>query len=468
MPDEKRVRKMGNLLRGGVSIVLCICALAGGALAFQGLASLKEKPRQRQAEESVLKVDVFVTERIDLRELVFGFGTARAYREVMLSAEVGGRVMERHPKLEVGEQITAETVTVDEQGRTVSTPKSLPLIRIDPGTYQQRVVQAEGRIAEVDAELALLAEQDSNNQLLLKKAKADVEVFQREFERIEDLRKKGVSSKTELTTARLELERYRRGVLSLENERRLFPVQKLQLERRRDTHVADLETARLDLDRTEIRPPFSGVLSEVYVEVGQHLKPGDPIAQLLDLSVIEIPVSLPLADYEKIATILKSGESPIVSLARNETAPAQWTGFIERVSPQVDESTRTVEVYLRVENARQPVPLLPGTFVHARIQGPLTKNALAIPRDCVIRDIVYISQGQRAVPRKLDVSRTLQSLAFIESGLRAGDRVILTNLDALEEGTAIEVQAEKGLAAELNSVQLPLVVPETQTAPAGR
>ncbi|TWU13780.1 Multidrug resistance protein MdtA precursor [Symmachiella macrocystis] len=460
MADEKKPKQTRGWLRVVITIVCCILALVGGGMVFQALASLKEKPQQSEVEEKVYKVDVFKTEQIPLGEVISGFGTSRAYREVVLSAEVGGRVVEKHPSLKPGANVVASQVEVDSQGRTRSTTPSLPLVRIDPETYKQRVVQASGRIAEIDAELKVLAEQEANNERLIKKAAADVEVYQSEYQRIEDLGKRGVISKTELTTARLELERYKQSVLNLDNETRLFPVRQLQLERKRATAVSDLETAQLDLARTEIRPPFSGALSEVMVEVGQNLRPGDPLVKLLDLDVIEVPVPLALGDYEKVAALLKAGDNPTVTLARNTTSPGQWTGIIERVSPQADESTRTVEVYIRVENADQPIPLLPGTFVNARIQGPVIPSAIAIPRDCITDGTVYVADDGRAVKRRIVRGQTLQSLVLIDEGLEAGDQVILTNLDILDDRAKVDVQQIRTLADELELMEVPLVVPK--------
>ncbi len=460
MASTEQPTKSRSLVRWGVSIILCLLALAGGGLVFQTLAGLKEDPQQNELAEKVYKVDVFDVQRSNLRELISGFGTSQAYREVVLSAEVGGVVVEKHPQLKPGSHVDAAKISVDKQGRTNPTTPALPLLRIDPENYQQRVTQAKARIAEVDAEIKVLQEQDSNNELLVKKAMADVEVYEREFKRIEDLGKRGVTSKTELTATRLELERYKQAVLNMENERRLFPVRLQHLESRRDTLVSDLETARLDLARTEIHPPFSGVLSEVMVEQGQNLRPGDELVKILDLDVIEIPIPLSLSDYEKIAALFQAGTRPKVSLAPNTTSPAIWNGHIERISPQADESTRTVDVYIRVENSEQPVPLLPGTFVHARIEGPLIEGALVVPRDCIVDDRVYLAKDNRAVKQLIVSGQTLQSLALIEEGLSPGDQIIMTNLDILDDQSLIEIRASKTLADELKLMQVKLVVPQ--------
>ncbi len=475
MPVTEKPDKKSPLSGRWLSVVLCLGFLIGGGLVFMGLAGLKEKPAQLPVEEKIYKVDVFEVQQLPLKEIIAGFGTSRAYREVVLSAEVGGVIVEKHPQLKAGAHVDAASVKVDDQGRTLPATPTLPLVRIDPETYHQRIAQAEARIAEVEAELKVLVEQEANNERLLKKALGDVEVYQREFRRIEDLGKRGVTSKTETTTARLELERYKQAVLNMENERRLFPVRKLQLERKRDTLESELATAQLDLKRTEVRPPFDGVLGEVMVELGQNLRPGDALVRILDLDVIEVPISLPLGDYDKIAALMQAGIQPVVKLARNTTSPPQWTGHIERVAPQADESTRTVEVFVRVENSQQQLPLLPGTFVHARIDGPVIDNAIAVPRDCIVAGRVFVAQavenesepsssdqmttGYRAVKRPVNLNRTMQSFALIGNDLKPGERIIMTNLDILSENSQIEIQNQKQLADELKLLQAPLIVP---------
>jgi len=124
---------------------------------------------------------------------------------------------------------------------------------------------------------------------------------------------------------------------------------------------------------------------------------------------------------------------------------------------------------VHVVNTGQKNPLLPGTFVNARIKGSVIKGAVAVPRDAIVSGHVFVATQLKPVAsdrnssqvlqgvahsRKVTVNRTLRSLAIIGSGLQPGDRVILTNLDVIHDGATIRVLSRRKLSAESIDVSL--------------
>lgn len=438
----KRVRK------AVLTILLSGMLVLTGGLAFWGLASMKKPPAERDVPAKVFNVEVFRAEKLDIDEIIVGYGTAKADREVVLSAQVTGEVIEIHPQLKVGRKVLASSIERDAAGRSQDRAGDL-LVRIDRDVYQQRWQQAQSRIREDESELNLLEQQKKNNDDRLASAEVGIRLYETELAKVEKLFKQDkIATESDVTKAKLELQRYKDAWLPLENERRLFPIRKEQLERRLATHQSDERLAQLDLERTEIRPPFTGWLSEVHVERGQHVKVGDPLVKLIDASVVEVPVPIPLSDFTKIEAKILAGEQPRVELAEHETAPPRWAGHVVRVSPQADERTRTVKVFARVDNREQKEPLLPGTFVQARIVGPNWKNVVVIPRDAIVQGRVFIANGDQSHPRDVHVAAKLQSFAIVDDGVKPGDQVILTNLDVLSDGSAVKCQATRNLEGE--------------------
>jgi RND family efflux transporter MFP subunit len=180
--------------------------------------------------------------------------------------------------------------------------------------------------------------------------------------------------------------------------------------------------------------PFAGIISEVLAETGQYVRVGDPLLRITNMTHVELPVPIKLSDYAKLAPLLRNGEFPPVRLARDVSATAEWTGRLTRTAPKADEQNRTIQVFVEVDNQEQPMPLLPGTFVHARIEGPLLENVFAIPRDAIIKNHVLIAKVEGDSPvlqKRIEPIETLQNLAILYSGLDEGDQLILTNLDVL-------------------------------------
>lgn len=444
------------LTRPVLTVLLSVAALLVGFGAFVSLASLKQPPAAREKIVKTYNVEVFSVEPSDLREIVSAFGTARADREVIVAAQVAGTLVEVHPRLKVGQ-------TVRSAGESERIAGDL-LARIDPRTYAERVTQAERRIAEDEAELDRLRQEQANNEVLLQQADEDVRTYREEYDRVRGLAERGVATPNDVTKARLELQRYESALLQRKNEQEVFPLRIEQLKRRQSTNRSELQVAQLDLDRTEVRAPFDGMISEVMVEQGQYVRPGDPLIRLTDPSIAEVPVPLALGDYAKVerqvARSRDAGDAPLVAFAENETSEPRWQGRLARIAPEADERTRTIMGYAIVENSKQPVPLLPGTFVNARIEGPLLDDVIVIPRDAIVEGRVFVANGDgTAEHRDVSVARTLQTLAVVSSGIEAGEQVILTNLDVLYGGARVDVQGKRGLRDEIRKSGVRVAMP---------
>jgi multidrug efflux pump subunit AcrA (membrane-fusion protein) len=491
------LRVLVSLVKSRVfwSLVLCILLPICGYEVYQLLASLKQPPAEREPIEKIYNVEVFDVEPANLLEIISGFGTARADREVTLAAEVAGSIESVHPRLKVGRKVHPQRIRLDKSGRSETLPADV-LLHIDRKTYQQRVEQSQKRIVEAMTELQQLAQEKKNLTSELEKAKADITEYRREYQRIVQLQKDGVLVESDVTKSRLELQRYELLFTRAENQVKLLPFREKQISARIEIHQTDLRMVQLDLERTMVIPPFSGTLSEVTAEKGQYVRPGDPLVKITDKSIVEIAIPITLEDYAKIEPELRKQESnsvrkPLVALAENESAAPRWIGRVVRSAPIADELTRTVNIFIRVDNKSPPdikedistksrkpwTPLLPGSFVHARIDGPILKQILVVPRDAITNGRIFVavamneqvmeepenqpassadkklhSQQQEILlveERTVTVKRTLHSLAVISLGLKPGDRVILTNLDIIHPNAKIRVRSHRKLADEL-------------------
>jgi RND family efflux transporter MFP subunit len=431
-----------------VSALLIVLVLSAGGASSAYLAGLRQPPPVREPEPRRYNVEVFSVESADVQEIVSAFGTALANREVTVAAQVAGELVDVHPELKVGTLVHAPEVAVSGTGEATEQPGD-ELARIDPQTYDERVAQIRNRIAEARTELERLTQEEKNLDRILDRWTADYEDQLQEFAKAEELYRKKIYTDSDFRRAQLELRQYEKNLLTSRNEKDLFPVRRQLAQQRWDALQNDLRLAELDVQRTVVRPPFTGRLSRVFVERGQYVKPGDPLVTLTDAAIVEIPLPVTLRDYAKLLPAVRAGRFPAVELAENETVPGRWRCRLVRVAPKADEQSRTVTVYVRVENREQTTPLLPGTFVHARIDGPVLEDVLIVPREAVLSGRGFVLDDERARIRSVKVARTLQTLAVIESGFAAGDRVILTNLDVLYDGAPVAPQSTRTLRDEL-------------------
>lgn len=445
-----------------VSVGLAAIALAIGFGVTHGLTQLKRPPELRVAEEREYKVEVFKVESQSVREIVRAFGTSQAEREVVLSAQVAGEVVELHPLMKVGSQV--QSMHLDD----TSHPGDL-LVRIDPKLYEARIAQGTAQLEEDRAELRRIQQDETNLDRLHATIAADFDDSQREFEKSQLLRKQGVNTDSDLRRAQMELRQHEKLMVQSRNDKDLLPIRREQVQRRIESHEAALKLAEIDLQRTIIRPPFDGIVSAVQVEVGQYVRAGEPVATITDESLVEVPLSVTLEDYSKLLLNVKNGQFPAVELAENENAPPRWKGNIIRMSPKADEHTRTAMVFVQVDNAKAASPLLPGTFVQARIDGPILTKARIVPRDAVLDRKAFVEKDGVIEERTVTVARTLHNFVVIDSGLETGDRLVLTNLDVLYDGARVATSATRTLAEELGKQrsQSARLLEENTTAESG-
>lgn len=428
------------------SIVLSVVALAVGYGVSYGLTLLRKPPVLREPVERIYNVEVFAVESQDLREIVRAFGTSQADREVVLSAQVAGEVTEIHPQLKVGQAVRAKNAS---SGDSVPFPGDL-LVRIDPATYEARMEQGRTHLAEDRAELKRLQQEEANLERLHKTIAADYDDSKREYEKSQLLRKQGINTDSDLRRAQMDLRQHEKGMDQNRNDRDLLPVRRELVQRRIESHEADLRVAEIELARTSVRSPFDGIVSAVQVEVGQYVRVGEPLATVTEQKIVEVPLSVTLDDYAKLLPDVLERRYPLVELAENEGSTPRWRGHVARISPKADEHTRTAMVFVHVDNSQQASPLLPGTFIQARIEGPILKRSVVVPRDAVLEGKAFVEKNGVIQQRTVTIARTLHNLAVIESGLEAGEHIALTNLDVLFSGAKVRPSQIRTLEEELN------------------
>lgn len=428
-------------LRSVVSVVLVLLVLGIGVAGFALLASFRTPPDPRDLQQPPLNVEVYRVEGYPLREYLEAFGTARADREVVVSAEVSGKIVEVFSNLKVGESVNAKPYPKD--SASDDTPPAIDsdrLVLIEQFGYEKRRDAAEARYREAQTEVDKIEKEIPSVERLTKLGVEDYKTYLAEYERRKELVAKGVGSKADLSNYELNLNSFKKSKEQLENQLDQLADRKNQVEAKANGLKAEWQLAEQDLEKTEIRPPFDGFLSEVFVELGQYVRAGDPLVRITDQYRVEIPVSLTMQQYSKLKPALDRGETPLALLSQHRDSKQLWSGRVVRVSPEADERTRTIRAFIVVDNKAQAVPMLPGTFVFARIEGPLykRKECFAIPRDAIFQGHVFVSEGGFAKTRKVEIAETLQSFALVTSGLKHDDQIVLTNLDVLRDGDEIE------------------------------
>ncbi|MCA8995606.1 MAG: efflux RND transporter periplasmic adaptor subunit [Planctomycetaceae bacterium] len=454
-----------------LSVILAVVVLGIAFRIFGFFASFKADPPRDDPSVELIRVEAYQVERASLQRYVNSFGTARADRVVTVSAEVSGKVTGTND-LRVGRFLSGPPNSGNEKGESVDSPGEL-ILQIDPKTYQNRWEQAQATVKQDEASLQLLEEENETNENLLENLRQRIETVQRDLDRQIELLNKQAGSQSAVDRAKLELDQMNETNIRLKSENNLYDDRKKEMEARKRSHEIDVELALEDLQKATVYAPFSGGIQQVFVELGQYVRPGDPLVEISDSERIEVPIPLSIGDAAKVQSLIEQQVFPIVQLARdqegfrpNANGGTVWTGQISRLAPQADEQTRTVKAYVEVLNREQDEPLKPGTFVYARIRADQFSqdDGVLVPRDAIVDKEVFLAvpvdDSQAGVTRiarrrPIEIAATIQTFALVRSGVQPGDEVVMTNLDILTDGAALNVRDYHGLDEELSRVRVP-------------
>lgn len=199
------------------------------------------------------------------------------------------------------------------------------------------------------------------------------------------------------------------------------------------------ELARLDLLLTKatIVSPLSGVVAKRYIEVGQWVKQGDPIADVVQLDPLFVRVNVPEAFISRV----KEGDEATVTFdALGIDKPL--TGKIAQIIPAADAGSRTFPVKILLPNP--DLKIWPGFFGRAVITSQAQAASFLVPRDAVTTSgtahrVVAVREG-KAVSVQVTMGASAGDKIAVTGELTDTDMVVTRGNEALRGGEDLIVQ----------------------------
>ena len=348
---------------------------------------------------------------------VYGAGTVRPRAEIDIAAEVSGRVGWVAPAFQSGGRVR--------EGQL--------LFRVEDVDYRNKVEQARAGIAV--QQLELLKVQEEANV-----ARAQYEQFkQRQADE---------------------------GSVSDASPLALWQPQIAAAEAELARDSVALAEAELNLSRTEVKAPFSGVVRTESVDVGQFVAAGQGVGRLYASDAVEVVVPLSDAGAALLPGLwdLRAGDGnrriAARVIAEYGDRTYSWGGYVDRAEASLDEQTRTIEVIVRVPRPfsggaaqdagdEDPVaeagggpPLLVGKFVEVELQGIAPERYFIVRRPALrpgsevwaVRDDTVTIVPIRVLQRSDDN-------VFVIGGLQAGEAVVVGGIQVATEGMAVRTEA---------------------------
>ncbi|WP_018148200.1 efflux RND transporter periplasmic adaptor subunit [Henriciella marina] len=374
--------------------VLVLVVLVGGGFVLTSIF----KPPVERADEQPRGLSVFAeaAERTALDLKVNVQGEVRPKRQIVVAPQISGRVSYVSPDFVDGGFIR--------QGQV--------LVRLEAADYELGVTRARSGVASAEQALA--------------RERAEAELAQQD---IEDL---GIEDASPLARREPQL---------------------AEAEANLNSAKAQLADVQLALNRTAITAPFSGRVRERSADLGQFVSPGQALGTIFATDVVE--VSLPLSDEELGRTGLplafaetEEQPGPQVVFSTNVAGERrEWIGRVKRTSAALNPQTRLINVIAELEDpygagADDGVPMAPGLFVDAQIDGRRIEDVVRIPRSALRGvDRVFIGDGPngKLEIRTVDVIYSTDEGAYVSSGVEDGEYAIVSPIQAAFDGMSIQV-----------------------------
>lgn len=438
-----------------VLITLPIAAIGAGFLAFTVANS--PPPARIELAERASPVRVVTAQTHAISPTVRGFGLVAPLRTFEAIAEVGGTVEYVNPLLRDGQILPAGAV----------------LLRLSPTDFNLAIAQANANIRASQARLDELAVSESNQHAALEIENEVLAVKTTDLTRAETLFTTGTMTQSARDAARAAHLAQRQKVQGIEGTLALFPTQRAVQIEQMAVYQTSLETAKLNLERSELTLPFTARVAMHSVETGQFLKAGQTAATLDGIDKAEVEVQVPL---DALRSLMYSGASVSTPLPMDPTSMAgalrkmglgaevqlklggdtvTWPATIDRISDGIDTRTGTVGVVVQVDAAygqsgdgNRP-PLTKGMFVDVNLSAqPIT--GIVLPRSALHAGQIHIVDADNRLRIIAAQPQLTQGgIALFIEGVSEGSRVLLATPNPVVDGLLLDPHTEPDLMPRL-------------------
>ena len=395
-----------------MSYLFRIAVVAPLVLAVTG-CSKSETAQARGGESTAMRVKVEAVRRDSIPRAVDVVGTLAAVDQVTISSETDGKVS--RILADLGDRVKA--------GQAV--------IQLDRERQQYTYEQQQAELARALAQYGAADPRslpDIEKTPDVQKANAELVQAKQAFDRASELFKRTLISQQALDDARANLQSKEALYTSaLQNAKNLGASIR--------SSEATMKLANRELRDTEIRAPFDGFVEKRLVNLGELVKAQMPVMVVVRLDPLKVIAEIP----EKMAPWIHPGLE--AELQVDAYRDKKFTGKVSRISPGVNATTRAFAFEALVPNSDSV--LKPGTFARVHIESGKVDEVLTLPyaalqyRYGVNR--VFVVNGDKLAMRELTVGERMGDRIEVVTGVKAGERVAVSDVDTLSDGTLVTV-----------------------------
>ncbi|MCK4359526.1 MAG: efflux RND transporter periplasmic adaptor subunit [Candidatus Cloacimonetes bacterium] len=188
-------------------------------------------------------------------------------------------------------------------------------------------------------------------------------------------------------------------------------------------------------NNTEIRAPFSGIISAKFKKSGEEFTPmmGGAILKLININELKIKVCI----SDKDINLIKKGQKAKVSV---DTYPDEtFIGIVNYVSPEADKMSGTFPCEILIDNKNGR--LKPGQYGKVKIIIAERKSAVVLPQNAVVNDNeIFVVENGRAIKRTVILGLQNEGEIEVVKGILAGDTIVISGNVGLKDGALVVIK----------------------------
>ncbi|MCU1717121.1 MdtA/MuxA family multidrug efflux RND transporter periplasmic adaptor subunit [Pseudomonas sp. 5P_3.1_Bac2] len=262
-------------------------------------------------------------------------------------------------------------------------------------------------------------------------------------------------SQAQLRNAELDLQRYQ-GLFAQDSiAKQTLDTQQAQVNQLRgslQSLQANVASAQLNLDFTQVRAPIAGRLGIRQADVGNLVNSSDatPLVVLTQTLPISVIFTLPELELPAVLEQLRDKHKLVVEAWDRSERNKLAEGELESLDNLIDTATGTVKLKARFANAEQS--LFPNQFVNVRLRVKTLNNAVLMPAAALQYGangtFAYVVDGEDKVQQTpVTIGTSNGEMTVVEQGLKVGERVVMEGTDRLRSGNKVEVVSNTPNAA---------------------
>lgn len=222
---------------------------------------------------------------------------------------------------------------------------------------------------------------------------------------------------------------------------------------------ATLAKAKLALERTVIKAPYTGRVLQKSVDIGQVVSLGTQLAEIYAVDYVEIRLPIRNSDLNYITlpeSTRYTTNDPAVEVPVTFTSDLaniqHWQGNVVRTEGAFDTASQQLYVVAQINDpyGKRPDDSLPikiGQYLTASISGREIHDALVIPNESIYQgSYVYIVENNILLRKEISIAWQNQEIALISEGLESNQNLVITPLGQVSSGTPVAIISKDGIA----------------------